>query len=112
MSAVEEIEAAIERLERFARFNEKWVEHYSVTGDDGSSSIKTDDGRVPIEAIVPEYADLVTMLHRTIDAQLAILREARMIFVHEVNRSVWQSPSTSRTDHAALDLARAINGTA
>jgi hypothetical protein len=106
MTEVQEIETAIERLERF-KFNETWEHHYSVNGEEGSSSIVADDGRVPVEAVDPNYADLIVILHRTIDAQLGVLRAGRTAERIEADPLPgWAQEALA----LATPLARAING--
>ena len=87
MSAVDEIEAAIAKLtglrSSVTEPHFKAMAYYA-TGTQGG------------------YTELTLVLHRTIDAQLAILRIAAQFAQITPNRY---------TD-AGVDLARAINGTA
>ena len=101
MTAVEEIQAAIEKLSRL-RSDEPWR---LVGGNEWITPIgigvAPDDGGISIGD-----AELIVTLHRTIDAQIDVLGAARF--------NIKASPGgyTHATVAAALCLARAINGSA
>lgn len=105
MSAVEEIEAAIAKLtelrDRCSPF--RWT---AEPGGDGWASIRNynDRGNLITEIAEPLEDDalLIVTLHRTIDAQLAILRSTRELF------DTWPK---GELDPLVGDLVRAINST-
>ena len=103
MSAVEEIQAAIVKLTELRRLSNDW--QFEVTKSDGHSymgSLSIVESVAP-EAIDPVDADLIVTLHRTIDAQLVILRSAQEDYYQYGGRP----PHFFANDVA---LARAING--
>jgi len=114
MSALEEIEAAIEKLSALRGDTPwalagggEWINPIGIT-------VAPDDGGVS-----PREADLIVTLHRTIDAQLRILKTAIADIVRWTDAdSEWgwepQDGPTPKDSAfiAKLDLARAINGTA
>ncbi|GAA1788156.1 hypothetical protein [Agromyces lapidis] len=121
MNAVETLEAAITKLERIKSdsFPGPWA-HWPEAGDIEImnesfshvvvSKVRPRDGwRGPIyrENYEPN-AELIVTLHRTIDAQLAILRDSYLI-ASSLPPSV-AFPSTNTPDIRALALARAILG--
>jgi len=111
MSVVEEIMAAIVKLIElreaslegpWTRTDELWegAGRYDVHGIDGP--VTTDGDGIGSIGNVAE-ADLIVTLHRTIDAQLTVMRDA----VAEYDYSMWL------VDHqTAIHFARAINGDA
>ena len=115
MTAVEEVQAAIEKLTKLKlnAYRGAWkIVNKSMQGDHGlehekcdiqevaNGSWTEDDGYQP--ALLIEEAELIVTLHRTIDAQLNILRgEVTFCKVSGF------SPSGNK-----VDLARAINGPA
>ena len=99
MSAVEEIQAAIGKLTELRGGGPTWAleggdEWISPLGID----VAPDDGGVS-----PKDARLIVTLHRTIDAQLAVLTAA-------LGDAVGSHDEPGAFD-AALVLASAINGT-
>jgi len=103
MNATEKIQAAIESLSRLHKGCLPGWEHcYSVSGGDGDSSIRSArGGEVIADLVEPHHADLIAALHRTIDAQLAVLRLA-------LEYGNLPEGSGSRFTHAALTLADAL----
>lgn len=113
MSAIEEIQAAIEKLtgQREQSTPGPWWAWHPASGR-GNSSVDAPSGdpdnpEMPVEG---ERADveLIVTLHRTIDAQLAILT-ATLEMLKSAERdafdvSDWEGPE--------LTLGRAITGTA
>lgn len=97
MSAVQELEAAIAVLEEFKARGYEVVNGWLVEIDD---SIKGDDPRRPLTN--DEY---IVTLHRTIDAQLAMLRLEHQ----QAERYGWPANPFMERD-AVLALARAILG--
>jgi len=104
MNAVERLRAAIERLEarKATSTQGPWVAEYS--GEQGNCVIPADaQSTREAVAVTRLYyaagdADLIVTLHRTIDAQIALLRG-------------WATPNLARSAPAALlDLADAILG--
>lgn len=99
MNAAEIIQAAIDKLahQRSRSSDGAWhVDGLSRTN--GTVALSNDVGRYVVHYAAEADADLITTLHRTIDAQLAILREHGK-----------PAPGGS-VDAAVLDLARAILG--
>lgn len=108
MTALEEIEAAIEKLTELqsSSTDGRWELFHAYDGYE----IVTVNDRVTFgglssvsDGAIPDVSDayLVVTLHRTIDAQLAILRDAAFTL---------GSIAQFRDCHAELVLARAING--
>jgi len=110
MSTVDEIEAAIAKLtvlKMASRTGPLSVYHMdwrliivSADSHDGDAPILFDVSRTG----TPADGELIVTLHRTIDAQLAIL-EAGIDFIRH-------TPGAQSHTGGAVDLARAINGTA
>jgi len=111
MSALEEIEAAINKLSGL------WA--LSTRGPwDGP-----DEAPWAYDEVHPDDAALVVTLHRSIDAQLAVLRAALSSILETDNdpQAVYSGGrhmdgsrllKVAPWGRAAVDLARAINGTA
>ena len=103
MSAVDEIQAAIDRLTNLKETSTPgpwigWRQYDPLRGT--QFGIEARD--VPTAKVYTiEDADLIERLHATIDAQLAILRRG------EVLAANWPESEWKLT----VDLARAINGT-
>lgn len=108
MSAVEEIQAAIEKLTEL-RDERGYVEMNGWLAEirEGATGAIEDPG---YEGLTND--PIIVTLHRTIDAQLAILEAAvghfpeRFMQVQDQREWLDKRPSTRN----ALDLARAING--
>ena len=94
MNAIEEIQAAIEKLtrQRDAATAGVWVDYGGFISGRAGQWVSGDSRSVD--------SALIVTLHRTIDAQLAILQLA--ITFAEITHNVY-------TD-TCVDLARAING--
>ena len=115
MSAVDEIEAAIGKLEELrAASDDDTTPAAWMLGDDPNArgtdvvaryAPEAERGEVIAENVYGPDAELIVTLHRTIDAQLAILRE--VIVAHDVEHN-WDTLIYTET---ALALARAINNT-
>ena len=111
MSAVEEIEAAIWLLNdwREQAEGEVWT--------NGTFSVSAEDGTVIVDDTFPYNASLIVVLHRTIDAQLAILSaglksiEAWVDPDSEAGYESWDGEYPPNAPTTYLGLARAINGT-
>jgi hypothetical protein len=106
MSAVEEIEAAIAKLTELREKSlsgpwEAWKQYNPLSGN--IYGLEARDENVA-KFYSPFEVELVEVLHRTIDAQIAILRGARLFKRH----NVWSSTFYLEP---CLALARAINGT-
>lgn len=103
MNAAETIQAAIDKLEAqkdtyYAEGEEVWrVEHR----DGFASRVFNQDDFLVADEVASIDADLIVTLHRTIDAQLAILRTAQGMLRPGVGVTVVND---------AQDLARAILG--
>lgn len=116
MSALEEIRQAIDTLERLKgnAFPGPWrAFHSGVAGGDHSYVLLDNESILSVsandgwdEAYRAPTADLVATLHRTIDAQLAILLWTLQ------KAHTFQTFPIGATEHAGLDLARAINRSA
>jgi hypothetical protein len=113
MKAVEEIQAAIVKLtaQRDDGSRGPWLigdEGDYITGPHATSGVFDGVGPWVIgDAINPEDADLIVTLHRTIDAQLAILsRAADLASIFGGHFPI------CHYDRYAIALARAINGPA
>lgn len=111
MSAVEEIQAAIEKLTEL-RDERGYVEMNGWLAEirEGATGAIEDPG---YEGLTND--PIIVTLHRTIDAQLAILEAAvGEIFEWEQDPDVGYKAERmfkiAATGRAALDLARAING--
>jgi hypothetical protein len=105
MSAVEEIQAAIDKLTKLKTESTPgaWGGRVSILG---IIRVQTDDHYIVAEVYGDEddalcNTDLIVTLHRTIDAQLAILTNAR---------DWWNSWPKGDIDADVVVLARAING--
>ena len=115
MSAVAEIQAAIDKLTKLRDESTQptdgnaWIQgrsthRYESTGDVYTGPDENTHGSADIVAYIqPEDAALIVTLHATIDAQMAILAAALK----------WKSGffPGSIAYASALDLARSINGT-
>lgn len=100
MSAVEEMEAAIATLTSLrdeANYHE--MNGWLAEVVEGASGAIDDPGYAPLT-----NDPIIVTLYRTIDAQLAMLRE--VVIASEVERN-WETLVYTET---ALSLARAING--
>jgi len=109
MSAVEEIQAAIEKLteQKDQSTSGPWWAWHPANGR-GNSSVDAPSGdpdnpEMPVEGQRVDV-DLIVTLHATIDAQLAILGYG--LAVHGSKYSDLTPP----VEHYALTLARAISG--
>lgn len=111
MSAVQEIEAAIKKLTDMKARSQGDIWYRSIRGISAHGGefganpegiVDAQNGRRSMHTsrCTPVDADLIVTLHRTIDAQLAILNLA----------IAFAAISPNRHTDAALDLARAING--
>lgn len=115
MNPVERLQAAIEKLERLRdesdpiRPDSAWVTDYDVT-EDARRILVLDshnggyDGSTVAEVTSEGRAQLIVTLHRTIDAQLAILWAAQIEttdVMTAIEKPYWE---------AALALADAILG--
>jgi len=105
MSAVDEIQAAIDKLTKLRDESTSgpWWAWHPESGR-GNSSVDAPSGdpdnpKMPVEG-ERDDVDLIVTLHATIDAQLAWLGVAATVPV--LNESAWRYE---------LALARAINGT-
>lgn len=111
MSAIDEIRDAIDKLEalKVASTQGPWVVWpTSYCGEVAAHLNFTSAGTDNMDDLVPPFdliadANLIVTLHRTIDAQLAILELA--MSYGELGKG-----NGSRFTKAALTLARAING--
>jgi len=128
MSALNEIEAAIKRLTKLKAESTQWQPDPDMpelagwyvdsdgSGRKGVFTIKEafHGGHAVALYADPPDAELIVTLHRTIDAQLAILKHAIGHFPHYNLRGAeeeeWLGKRTGVRD--ALTLARAINNTA
>lgn len=104
MNAVDEIQAAIDRLTKLkSRGSDgSWGVHNSSSGTAG---ITNDVGRGVAHYVPAPDAELIVTLHATIDAQLSILRAG--LRWAELDRD-GKVPDFAADDELAL--ARAING--
>lgn len=98
-SAVEEIRAAIERLTPDPEWNSP-----GPWRSDNNGAVVGPEGLVLADAHHIEDADFVEVLHRTVGAQVALLRSV-LTGYEQFPGDVW---ATERNN--ALALARAING--
>lgn len=111
MTPAETIAAAIEKLERERTasnpYGEAWRANDRITGDYSEIRATSPSGVTTTLAteLTAEDAVLIVTLHRTIDAQLAILRAAARARVR-----FEEAEALLLIDEAALDLARAILG--
>ena len=117
MSAVEEIQQAIATLERLRA--ESTPGPWRATANNRRSGTHAIYGELPGQEVVgatPNYgglwlfadAELIVTLHRTIDAQLAILRQSVVALgPTNLNVIVGQEPFAEPN---VLALTRAING--
>ena len=113
MTAVGEIRAAIEKL---TKLRDKSSQGWWTILDNGDRFIAEEDpdGDGPFEYIItepvvfsnPVDADLIVTLHRTIDAQLDILRLDSAFF----GAGITGPESATAFSETALSLARVING--
>lgn len=112
MSAVDEIQAAIEKLTalKFGSSVRPWLaEPYTYGIQDATQRVRItsagdSDEYNTAEGVLPVDARLIVTLHATIDAQLAILNHAYG------QLKDGYSPDEPGATEDALDLARAING--
>lgn len=114
MSAADEITSAIRKLEGLAYESSDgpWIAHVSRDEHEMRAELFDANGGYVIADGYTADVGLVEMLHRTIDAQLAILSGTLGLyaeFVEQGRESVWLSAVERAGD---LDLARAINGSA
>lgn len=112
MTPLEELQAAHKRLgELRDTVNTKQVGTYwgNIDEDPTERAEVFCAHGVVAETVSNEHADLIVMLHRTIEAQLHIIAEA--ILVHARH---WEHPRKYKLDVSddAMELARAINGEA
>jgi len=123
MSALEEIEKAIEKLTKLSKAapGAPWVSDYEFDDEPllrGSDALGNRFSNEFATLDNPAAGNLIVTLHRTIDAQLRILQTAIADIVRWTDAdSEWgwepqdgPTPKDS-TFIAKLDLARAINGT-
>lgn len=115
MNAVEEIQAAIVKLtaERSDATRGPWYP-WHPQGDRGLSSVDapSDDPDNP-EMVVEggtQDVDLIVTLHRTIDAQIALLSHTVEIHAKYVEMGFERRWESAIREAGDLDLARAING--
>ena len=110
MTAVEEIQAAIEKLTELRNLSNEGGNRREWKSTPLSPLIQADVidsfGDVVVERAYAPDAELIVTLHRTIDAQLALLKDGvKFTTVHwgqvELRRDIGKY---------ALALARAING--
>ena len=117
MGALDEIQAAIEKL---TKLRDKSSQGWWTILDNGDRFIAEEDpdGDGAFEYIItepvwfnnPVDADLIVALHRTIDAQLAILQGDMRMYA-DYQRAGWLDQWVSAVERAGdLALARAING--
>lgn len=117
MTPVQEIEAAIARLEQLRSEStgpNRWmvdpdspekVLHPDKPGNGWDGTYVADTGLDELGLPTrPADSRLIVTLHRTIDAQLAILHEAEKTY------RVWRETHVGREAARSLALARAING--
>ena len=105
MSAIEEIQAAIDKLTKMRGDGAEW---WVFEPDPNAIYQTTEDDREDhvLDTVNESDRDLIVTLHRTIDAQLAILRVGSAAYAH-------YSTDEARDlghDKASVQLARAING--
>lgn len=111
MNAAETIAAAIEKLEHLkgTSTDGPWVDEYS--GEAGACVVPADaestrEAVAQLRLLPAAFdAELIATLHRTIDAQLAILRRH-----YDIAWVMGKSYPVSYEDFGVLDLARAILG--
>ena len=110
MNAVERIEAAIERLEarRDASTRGRWEFSLDPFSESVAYVIGSSEAYELASDLIEEDADLIVTLHRTIDAQLAILREAHRFATHRY-AALFTFPYIP-SDWNAVALADAILG--
>lgn len=102
VTPVERLKAAIEKLEA-AKRGEKWGPSFGIAGTALQAQNADDQWRFITPEIHREDADLIVTLHRTIGAQLAILRLGLAFTAPDALRDT--------APLAALALADAILGT-
>lgn len=106
MSVVDEIHDAIEALERVrGDASEWWAFEPDPTAIYQTNEFGTE--RHVLDTVKESDRDLIVTLHRTIDAQLAILRDLQERISGRVSPD-WEPIAPSGRN--ALALARAING--
>lgn len=115
MNAAEIIQAAIGKLSEYQRMIDvgpliRWTDQEGIQGWDGfiviGDSAEEGDECNPVARVyTQELAEMLVALHRTIDAQLALLNQAR---VYE--KSVYGTGSAEDFHREALALAKAILG--
>lgn len=97
MTEVERLEAAIEKLETLKAGSAQGEWQFAA---DGSESAIYDNDTGYELALIPEMfmagnfaanADLIVTLHRTIDAQLGILRAARVVYGSGIAVPEWMT---------------------
>lgn len=111
MTPVERLQAAIQKLERLqssTSLGEWWRTPASIL--DGQTRVFAANGLIDDQQVcaevAPADADLIVTLHRTIDAQLTVLRIALAWAVAMAGKE----PHTSGYVENGLVLADAING--
>jgi hypothetical protein len=106
MSAVEEIQAAIDKLTEMRGDSAEW---WVFEPDPNAIYQTTEDGREDhvLDTVEESDRDLIVTLHRTIDAQLAILADTLNAFSNPIPAFIGYE---EQIYHAQLMLARAING--
>lgn len=110
MTPFEELQVAHERLSGLRdAVNAKQIGTYwgNIDEDPADRAEVFCAHGVVAETVSNEHADLIVMLHRTVDAQLNLLAAAIDHHIQNASTSAarWESPR-------ALELARAINGEA
>lgn len=110
MNAAETIQAAIDKLEQkqAAATTGEWAMSGNDTFGYGVAS-SPNDLVISRWEVSDEDADLIVTLHRTIDAQLAILKN-NYGGAQDADRYGWSSADSPDAVADALDLARAILG--
>ena len=115
MSEVERLQAAIDKLEALKagsdpiRHDSTWVLDYDVAGFEHRRILVLDshnggyDGSIVADVTSEGRAQLIVTLHRTIDAQLAILR-------HAIDEYEPRDDSMSFITEDGMTLADAILG--
>lgn len=98
---VERLEDAINKLETLRDESEGNTWH----SEQGDFTVRDEDGRLIVADVYPYNATLIATLHRTIDAQLAILDCARLILIAEM-----QNGSSRALVERAVAVADAILG--
>ena len=110
MSAVEEIQAAIEKLTKLKAESTPgpWFLTYEKSTHPRLWGNASENDADPVALAQNRgNAELIVLLHRTIDAQLAILADTLNAFSNPIPAFIGYE---EQIYHAQLMLARAING--